>query len=215
MTMEKTGNTSAERIRDRPIVVHMKWEADRFSAFFPLLHRGVLLKARQGCSVRSILANQLKMTDDSIRSTIAAVFLDGRPVTEINSVTVKEQSTLAITAFLTEPFLLGAFPHWDGYQRLQSEDTRGTIEPDESSGEIYFRLKLYNIVAKDFGHVILQSGLWLDPVELHDFFASRPESFWMGFKSAYVDNSLVEPSFLLQNSWAQQTGLAWLKVERA
>jgi len=82
-------------------------------SFFQLMQRGFMVKIRVGCSIKSLLCNQLGLSQEYLEERIQTILLDGRPVDDVESAIVKQESTLALSAAL--PGLVGATLRKGGY----------------------------------------------------------------------------------------------------
>lgn len=192
--------------------IDLTWQADRLSAFFPLLLHGVILKVRPGSSVRSMLCDQVGISADYLSKRIGGIFVDGKAVPDVDSVTVEDGSTVALSAVITEPFLRCALGEPDRY----SSGKRAALqrEPDESSSELesFFHLRIYNLLTSDLGPSLFQAGIRVKAEVLDTFFATRPVGFWAGFRSAKVDGRPVDSSYLRGRKWSEGSGLVRLRV---
>jgi len=193
--------------------IDLTWQADRLSAFFPLLLHGVILKVRPGSSVRSMLCDQVGISTDYLSKRIGAIFVDGKAVPDVDSVTVKDGSTVALSGVITEPFLRCALGEPDRYSNRERAAVQR--EPDEISSEreSFFHLKIYNLLTSDLGPSLFQAGIRVKAGVLDDFFATRPVGFWAGFQSAKVDSQPVESSYLQERRWSEGSGLVGLRVD--
>ncbi|MCP4349944.1 MAG: endonuclease/exonuclease/phosphatase family protein [Desulfobacterales bacterium] len=57
-----------------------------------------MLKVQVGCSIRSLLCKQTDVASDYVDERISTVFLDGKPVDDVDSAIVKNGSVLALSA---------------------------------------------------------------------------------------------------------------------
>ncbi len=81
-------------------------EQSRMALLFPALQRGVLVKARLGESIRSLLCKQFGLDPDYVKNRIQTAFLDGKPVDDFDSAIVREGSVLTLSGAM--PGLAGA-----------------------------------------------------------------------------------------------------------
>src|SRR5208283_5655020 len=73
--------------------------------FFLLLQQGVMLWTRVGCSVQVFLSEEIGAGQDTI-DKIQSIFLDGRPVDDLDAAMIKDGAVLALSAAM--PGLAGA-----------------------------------------------------------------------------------------------------------
>lgn len=168
--------------------------------FFPFLQQGVFLKVRVGCSVKIFLREELRLTEEYIERRIQTVFLDGRPVDDLERVAVPNGASLALSAAL--PGLLGATLRRGGfYAPMRSQITSRQNEESQAVQEGQVTLKLFNLIVRELGPSLLERGIGLGAQEAEDFFRALPDDFWAGCRLALVDSQAVEPVRLRDRSW--------------
>ncbi len=82
------------------------WSPDRYSSFFQFLQGGFFLGASVGCSIHELLCEQLGLGEEYVLQRITTLFLDGKPVDDIDSAVVRDGATLSLSAAM--PGLVGA-----------------------------------------------------------------------------------------------------------
>ena len=126
--------------------------------FNPLLEKGVVVAARTGGSLREFLCSQLGLTDRYLDERIQTLFLNARPVDDVDTAIVRDGSTLALSAAM--PGLLGATMRKGGRYAAfrksisQADDACGT---GQASGHV--TVKLFNLVAREIGGHLLSMGV--------------------------------------------------------
>ena len=171
-----------------------------FPLFFPFLQRGFILKAQVGCSVKTFLLEELRLSEEYIEMRIQTVFLDGRPVDDLDVTAVRDGSALALSGAL--PGLLGAALRRGGfYAPLRSRITRGQNEGSQAVQKGQVVLKLFNLTVRELGPALLERGIGIGAQEAEDFFRGRADDFWAGCRGAVVDGMAVEPDRLRYWSW--------------
>jgi len=94
-------------------------EPDKIHGFFPLLRQGFMVRARVGCSIKTMLCEQFGVSPEYMEDRIKTIFLDGKTVDDVDSAIIKDGSTLALSAAM--PGLVGAtLTFLIGYGRMQS-----------------------------------------------------------------------------------------------
>lgn len=143
--------------------------AVRFSRFSQLLQQGIILWRETGCSLRSFLHDQLGLSPRFVEENIQTIFLDGKPVDDLDKVHVKEGCTLALSAAM--PGLVGATMRRGGYYAsLRAQISHGPEGEDASAAARGFvTLKLFNQVADLLGKTFLQDGFFVKRKNLEDF----------------------------------------------
>jgi len=161
-------------------------EDDLIPRFFQLLQQGFIVKAQVGCSIKTLLCQQLDLSPEYLEERIQTIFLDGKPVDDVHSATVKQGSTLALSAAL--PGLVGASLRKGGYYApMRSQISYREVTPSGPLQEGVIILKLFNLTLKELGPTFLKRGVWIDGGDLSDFFKRQPDDFWSAFKAARVD----------------------------
>src|SRR3989304_1732354 len=115
----------------------------RTSEFFQLLQRGFMLKAQVGCSIKRFLCEQVGLSPEYIAEKIQTVFLDGRPVDDLDSAIIKDGARLALSAAM--PGLVGATMRRGGiYSSFRNTITHRETGARYAIGEGFVHLKLFN-----------------------------------------------------------------------
>ncbi|HET6515484.1 MAG TPA: hypothetical protein VFG09_10025 [Thermodesulfovibrionales bacterium] len=160
-------------------------DESHISHFFLLLQRGVMVSARAGSSIRSFLQEEIGLSSQSVER-IQSVFLDGRPVDDLDSAIIKDGSCLALSAAV--PGLVGATLRRGGvYSSFRSTITYRETGSQGGSGKGYIRVKLFNLLMKDLGSAFLRRGVVVSFSELRDFLEGRSSDFWQGCKEIFFE----------------------------
>lgn len=187
-------------------------EENSIPLFFRLLQQGFGVRVETGRSVKSVLCDQLGVDPEYVASRIKTLFLDGKPVDDINSAIIRDGSTLAISAAL--PGFAGRVLRSGG--RFAS--MRGTIShreeaPPERPKEGMVFMKLFNILLKEMGPTFLNSGVWIEGKDLEDFSKGQPVDFWAGCKRATLDGKEVDLKELSGLKWKGKEVLLQLRSD--
>ncbi|MEE9420155.1 MAG: hypothetical protein V3W43_11780 [Desulfatiglandaceae bacterium] len=170
-----------------------------------------MVKAKVGCSVKTLLCEQLDLSPEYLEKRIQTIFLDGKPVDDVHSATVKQESTLALSAAL--PGLIGATLRRGGYyapMRDQISHRECTTSEPLQEGIVF--LKLFNLLLKELGPTFLKKGVWINGEDLSAFFRGQPDDFWAGCKAARVDGENFDVDKLLDIRWAERHVFLKLKT---
>jgi hypothetical protein len=180
---ERTGSAGAENLQLSCQSVALKVKKDQLSSFFPLLQRAVTLQAVVGCTLRELLVDQLGIPEDYVAGRITTIFLDNRPVDNLDS-TIREGARVTLSAAM--PGLVGATMRRSGFysalrQGISHAETAGKV--DAVSGTV--RLKLFNLLLPELGPLILARGVLLDRSELEGLLQELSPASRMGIASTY------------------------------
>jgi len=110
MADDQESNEVAAGTADR---LHLTLRADWIPLFFSLLQKGFMLEVKVGCSVRSLLLDQMGLSAEYIERRIQTLFVDSKPVDDLDRVAIRDGSTLALSSAM--PGLLGATLRRGGY----------------------------------------------------------------------------------------------------
>ena len=149
--------------------------ADRFWQFSRLLQQGIILWREVGCSLRSFLHDQLRLSPQFVEENIQTIFLNGKPVDDLDKAHVNEGCTLALSAAM--PGLVGATMRRGGYYAsLRARISYGPEGENVSSAAWgCVTLKLFNQVSNLLGKTFLQDSFFVKSKDLEDFIQwSRP-----------------------------------------
>ena len=169
-------------------------------SFFRLMQQGFMVKGRVGCSIKSLLCHQLGLSPEYLERRIQTMFLDGRPVDDVESATLKQGSILALSAAL--PGLVGATLRRGGYYaslRSHISHSEGASSQPLRKGMIF--VKLFNLILKELGPSFLKKGIWINGRDLADFLKRQPNDFWSRCKGAAVDGKKFDLDKLAQMKW--------------
>lgn len=154
--------------------------------FFRLLQQGFGVKVETGRSVKSVLCDQLGLDPEYVVNRIQTLFLDGKPVDDMDSALIRDGSTLAISAAL--PGLAGRVLRRGGrFASMRSTISHREKATSERPKEGLVSFKLFNIVLKEMGPIFLKNGVWIEGKDLEDFIERQPDDFWAGCKKASLD----------------------------
>lgn len=156
-------------------MIHLELDVDEsaIALFLPLLQKGVVLTARTGCSVRQLVCDQLGIAEDYLDHRVQTLFLDARPVDDVDRAIVRDGACLALSAAM--PGLLGATMRKGGryaaFRKAISADTE-TAAVGTGSGTV--TLKLFNMVAREAGEAVLAHGVIVAGSDLKRTAARQP-----------------------------------------
>jgi len=163
---------------------------DWIHVFFTLMRHGFMVETQVGCSIKTMLCKAFGLGDNYVEDRIKTIFLDAKPVDDISTASVKDGSVLALSGAM--PGLAGATLRRGG--RLASfrgpiscrSDGKRAVSQD---GHIF--VKLFNLLVKDLGPILLKKGILIKKEQLEDFFRRQPEDFWLSLKSAYLNDQKI------------------------
>jgi hypothetical protein len=147
--------------------------ADQLKVFFPLLQQGVTVPATVGCTLRSLLCDQFAIPADYVTDRITTVFIDNRPVDDLDRTIVQDGSRVTLSAAM--PGLVGATMRRGGFYAALRQGISHVADSGTAAGESgIVRVKLFNLLLAELGPLVLARGLILEPDELNDLLNNLP-----------------------------------------
>lgn len=191
--------------------LHLVLDPEHLGEFFPILRTGVSVKARVGCSIRTLLCEQFKLDGEYVQGRVTTIFLDGKAVDDIDSVPIRDGSTLALSAAM--PGLAGATIRRGGILAVM----RGSITHKESGDRGPERngtitVKLFNLLLAEVGPDFLRRGILVKSSDLENFFGRRTDAFWQGCREILLDGKPATPAQLKIGGWCPSGGVVNLSV---
>jgi hypothetical protein len=182
----------------------------RISNFFPLLQKGVMVKAQVGCNVMSFLREQIGLSAGTIEK-IQSIFLDGRPVDDLDSVVIRNGSVLALSAAM--PGLVGATLRRGGaYSSFRSTITYRETGGQCLSGEGFVHVKLFNLLMAELGPGLLTKGVFVKASDLRDFLTEQSGDLAQGPMQVRLDGKTIELGSLHEEGWLSGHDRIFLSV---
>jgi len=195
------------------IRLHLHVDASGVHLFYSLLEKGVVLTTRTGCSLRDFLCGQLGLSDDYLDQRVQTLFLDARPVDDVDKAVVRDGSILALSAAM--PGLVGATMRKGGrYAAFRKDISQHDDECGicETSGRV--TLKLFNMVAKEVGGRLLETGVEVDGHDLQRIANRYPGEMMRGIKNARMDDRAVTPDTALFSNLSKKRVLLSVGIDR-
>lgn len=174
------------------LVLHMDTRAAQ--EWISLLRGGFSLRVDGPMSVRAFLAGPLDLEEGYVKDRVATVFLNGRPVDDMDEALVCAGDSLALAGSM--PGITGITMRRDSpVAAMRSQITsRGREGCPEEAGRVTVRL--FNNVAEEAGPDLLARGVELEPDKLGDFLGSRDSAFWNGLRQGEMSGEAVGPEGL-------------------
>ncbi len=168
---------------------------EQLSAFFLLLQQGVWLQAQIGCSVASLLTEQFNIEEKYIVERITTMFLDFKPIDDLETTYVKDGSTLALSSAM--PGLVGTTMRRGSHLAAMRGEISYQNQQQVVSGAGRIKIKLFNMVMTELGARFLAHGVCLTNGELDTLLSEMDDSFWQSIEFASVDDQQVDYTSLV------------------
>jgi hypothetical protein len=168
---------------------------EQLSAFFLLLQQGVWLRVETGCSVASLLTEQFGIAENYIVERVTTLFLDFKPIDDLQTSYVGDGSTLALSSAM--PGLVGTTMRRGSHLAAMRDNIScHTLQP-AACGMGRIRIKLFNLLMNELGAIFLAHGICLSAAELDSFLKERNASFWQSIAAAFVGDQQTDPASLV------------------
>lgn len=142
-------------------------DSDQLNSFFPLLQKGITVPATVGCTLKSLLCDQLAIPADYVTDRITTIFLDNHPVDDLDRTIIQDGSRVTLSAAM--PGLVGATMRRGGYYAALRQGISHVVDRGAAAGEYgSVRVKLFNLLLAELGPLILAHGLIVEKGELSD-----------------------------------------------
>ncbi len=159
------------------------------SAFYPLIQQGLWLNVQTGCSITSLLTDQLGITLSYLNERITTLFLDGKAIDNPENAYLQEGSTLALSSAM--PGLVGTTMRRGGHLAAMRDAITYQSQQPATIGNGRIRIKLFNMIMAEMGAALLHYGIWLPRQKLNIPFACQNDSFWHTIKAATLGGQPV------------------------
>ena len=166
-----------ERILKNQTEEHLSFtiRRDDISLFFPLFQQGIMLKIRTGVCIRSLLCGQLGLNPEYVTGRIQTVFLNGKPVDDIDQAMIRDGDTLALSAAM--PGLVGAtFRSRGKLAVFRNSITHQSHEKEMQDAEGMIKIKFFNLLVPETAPEFLEKGIWLRREYAEEFFRENAQS---------------------------------------
>lgn len=184
----------------------------QLSAFYPWLQRGVWLQAQVGCGVMSLLAGQFGVSEEYVIERITTLFLNGKPVDDLETSYVEDGSTLALSAAM--PGLVGATLRRGGHLAAMRGSITHQSQKQEQFGTGRVKIKLFNMVMEELGETFLNHGICMSNSELETLLNEQEDGFWQSFGVIILCDQQITPAKLKEHvRLAVPAGEFFVKIE--
>ena len=170
-----------------------------------------MVKTRVGCSIKIFLLEQLDINPEYLEKRVQTVFLDSKPVDDIDTAIIKNGSVLALSAAM--PGLLGAvLRRGSYYASMRSEISHKEEIESMPLQEGWVVVKLFNLLIRELGPTFLERGIWINKNDLQGFFKKHLNDLKVGLESIRVDDEEYNLEKLSKMEWT--SGEFFLKIRK-
>jgi len=212
-----TGGKHINILEEKPakeenhLQVQLTIQPSLIGKFSGILQQGFAFRTRVGISIDTLLCDDLGLDRQYVEEKISTVFLDGKAVDSLETILLRDRSTLALSSAM--PGLAGATLRRGGlYASLRS-----AINYRENAGNTAIRegiitVKLFNLLIEELGPLFLKNGIILESLELRNFFARQGTDFRQGIDRILLDGIAVGYESLASGNQLTEKGDVELTV---
>jgi hypothetical protein len=185
---------------------------DRRTYFSPLLQRGVTVRLGEETSVSNFLCHHLGIEAEFVEHAITTIFLNGKPVDDLDKATLGNGDTLALSAAM--PGLVGATMRRQGLvASLRCNISYREYGRREQAGaNITIVLKLFNLMIEALGPALLQRGVLIERGAWEEFLIRSRPDFWEHCQAVKLNGRQVHPRGAAPLPWPESVRWINLKV---
>lgn len=161
-----------------------------------VFREGVRVEILAGSSIRQVIVDQLGIAEDYLENRVQTLFLNGRPVDDVDAMKVSDGSILALSAAM--PGLAGATLRKGGkYAAFRQQISFGGDSPIPVLRKGRMILKLFNQVAEEQGPVVLTKGIGISGGNLLEVIRKAQDQFLLQeILKVEVNGNTIVPEML-------------------
>ncbi|MFH0994499.1 MAG: hypothetical protein V1844_03260 [Pseudomonadota bacterium] len=161
-----------------------------------VFRQGVRVEILAGSSIRQVIVDQLGITEDYLENRVQTLFLNGKPVDDVDAMKVADDSILALSAAM--PGLAGATLRKGGkYAAFRQQISLGSDSPVPVLRKGRMILKLFNQVTEEQGPVVLTKGIGISGADLLDVIRkARDQSLLQEILKVEVNGKVIAQEML-------------------
>ena len=157
------------------------------SRFTALFSKGVVVRARTGCSLRDFIVEQLGVPEQYLEQRIQTIFLNGKAVDDYQTALVTDDASLALSAAM--PGLVGAVFRRGGYYAgLRNTVTYQRDGTTACAMDGSVTVKLFNLTVKEIGPLMLTNGVRVAGKDLQGLLEQFAADFQAGCRQVLLDD---------------------------
>lgn len=190
--------------------LRLHFQKNLIAAFVSLLQQGFYIEITAG-NIQDRLCQICDMDPDDMRGLVQTVFLNGKPVDDMEKTAIQNGDCLALSAAM--PGLVGATMRSGGILagfRRTITHRPPQIQSDSQNG--IMTVKLFNLLIREMGPRFLQQGILLDMEDFRDLLLSLSEADWNDCESAVLNDQSIRPDTLADMVWPEGRGCMHLRV---
>ena len=196
-----------------PSTISFIMDENTISIFSIILQQGFQVNAVVGCSLKSMLCDQFGVDPEYLSDRIQTIFLDGRPVDDVESTIITDGATLALSAAM--PGLVGATFRSGGPLSVfrSSISHRGEGEKSGIPAKGMIILKFFNLLVREMGPAFLERGIFVETFVIKNFIEEKKAVWDTVFRSIRIDGQKIGPDEFSILKWNEDQKLIRVTVQ--
>lgn len=180
--------------------------------FSPLLQQGVMIPLDSKTILRPFLYHNLGLSPDFVEQYLTTVFINGKPVDNLDQATLRNGDTLALSGAM--PGLVGATMRRQGLvASFRSSISHREEERRQPTSETHsLVLKLFNLMIEAAGPALLNKGVFLTKGNWEQFLQSKGLKLWSLCRRVRINAQEVNPSADEPFPWGENVSLIKLII---
>lgn len=198
--------------------VVVEFRTARPEVFDFLLQEGFLVRFIDRCTLREFLCFQLALCGDYTEKNIQTIFLNGRPVDDVDAAILHENDRLALSAAM--PGLVGATMRKRGFfakmRHSISHNFEGGDDAEERQGKhCLVQVKLFNLLARDLARDFLIRGIFFPVERFGTQLDRRPARFFAALDEVKVNGEPLDSPREMAERLRSSSGFVQLRLIEA
>ena len=190
--------------------LRLHFQRNPIAAFSPLLQKGFYVEITTG-NLQNLLCGICGIKDEEVRHRIQTVFLNGKPVDDMEKVFVEDGDCLALSAAM--PGLVGAVMRSGGVLAGFRQSISHRPQPARTNPRRgILSIKLFNLLIKELGPRFLQQGILVETDGIGNLMASILETDRGNCKKAQLNMDVIDAEALANVNWPEGPGMMHLKA---
>jgi len=182
----------------KPTEINITLKKHAVQHFYLLLSKGFRIQFKPDCSIRDLLCQQLGIDEAYVNQRIQTIFLNGKAVDDINTAMVFDKSALALSAAM--PGLVGAvFRTKSRYSVMRNSISYSVNEKRACEDSGLLELKLFNLIAREIGDMILLRGIIVSGKDICDVVQNHSGAFDNQDSKIYLNHKKTDLGNLLSS----------------
>lgn len=171
----------------------------QWGRFFRLLQEGVWIKGPLGVSLEQFITKASAISKTDLTDLVQTIFLNGQTVDDLAQAKVAEGDVIALSASM--PGLLGATLRKGGfYAGLRREISHHGRDIDTTNACGRVSIKMFNVLLRRLGPILLTHGVWMDPKRLQTFLKDLDDGFWQECREVTLNGQITPPDQIISKA---------------